>query len=181
MFWAGACLAQETGFYLGGALGQASYREACHDFDALVGAAGAFNCISKEASAGKAFAGWRFHRYIAAEISYIDYGEAKGQGSVGGATVNATVHTKAAGVSGLGILPLGDSFSAYGRLGLLRTRTASSASGAVTANSEHDQTELHVGIGGMVLLGRGWSLRGEFERANDSKVDLGSLGVQYQF
>ena len=40
---------------------------------------------------------------------------------------------------------------------------------------------MHVGIGGMFLLGRGWSLRAEFERVNDSKIDLSTLGMQYQF
>ena len=179
---AAPALAQETGFYIGGALGQSSYRDACRDFDSLVGGTeGAFNCISKEATAAKAFAGWRFYRYLAAELSYIDYGEAKGQGSVNGATVNATSHVKAGGLSALGILPLGERLSMYGRLGLLQTKTRSHASGAATADAEHSELEMHVGIGGLVQLGRGFALRLEFERVNDSKIDLSTLGVQYQF
>jgi hypothetical protein len=63
---------------------------------------------------------------------------------------------QAAGLSGLGILPLGERLSVFGRLGLLQTRTQSKATGAVTAESN-------------------------LERVNDSKIDLGSLGVQYQF
>jgi OmpA-OmpF porin, OOP family len=174
-------LAQETGFYVGGALGQSSFRKACRDFDELVASQGSFNCISHEASAGKVFGGWRFHRYLAAELSYIDYGEAKATATLGTASVMASSKVQAAGLSGLGILPLGDRLSVFGRLGLLQTRTQSKATGAAAAESDHSELEMHVGIGGMLLLGRGWSLRLEFERVNDSKIDLSTLGAQYQF
>ena len=174
-------LAQETGFYVGGALGQSSFRKACRDFDELVAAQGAFNCISHEASAGKVFGGWRFHRYLAAELSYVDYGEAKGTATLGAASVMASSKVQAAGLSGLGILPLGERLSVFGRLGLLQTRTQSKATGAALAESNHSELELHVGIGGLLQLGRGFALRLEFERVNDSKIDLSTLGVQYQF
>lgn len=174
-------LAQDTGFYVGGALGEASYREACRDFDTLVGVEGAFNCASKQATAGKVFAGWRFHRFLAAELSYIDYGEVKATGTVAGAAVTATSAVKAAGISVLGMLPLGESFWVYGRLGLLQTRISSKAQGAVVANSDSGETEPHVGIGGMLQLSRGWALRAEYERVNDTRIDLSTLGVQYRF
>ena len=174
-------LAQETGIYAGGALGQASYREVCRDFDALVGAAGAFGCSSQQDTAGKVFAGWRFHRFLAAELSYIDYGEVKATGTVAGAAVSATSAVKAAGISALGMLPVGESFWVYGRLGLLQTRISSKAQGAVVANSDTGETEMHVGIGGMLQLSRSWALRAEYERLNDTRIDLSSLGVQYRF
>jgi hypothetical protein len=173
-------LAQDTGFYVGGALGQASYREVCRDFDALVGVQGAFGCSSQQDTAGKVFAGWRFLRYLAAELSYIDYGEVKAQGAVGGARVTATSSVKAAGISALGILPLGERISVFGRLGLLQSKTHTQSAGAASAGN-HGETELHVGIGGMAQLGRGWALRLEFERLNDTRIDLSSLGVQHLF
>lgn len=178
---ASPALAQDAGFYVGGALGQASYREVCRDLDVLVGVAGAFGCSSEQDTAGKVFAGWRFHRFLAAELSYIDFGEVKATGTVAGAAVTATSAVKAAGISALGMLPLGDSFWVYGRLGLLQTRISSKAQGAVVANSDSGETELHVGIGGMLQLSRGWALRAEYERVNDTRIDLSTLGVQYRF
>jgi OOP family OmpA-OmpF porin len=174
-------LAQDSGFYVGGAIGQASYREACADFNRLVGVPGAFTCTSREDTAGKVFAGWRILRYLAAEISYIDYGEVTAPGTVGGAAVTATSSVKAAGISALGIVPLGERLSIFGRLGLLQSKTRTQSSGAVTTADNHDEIEVHVGVGGMVQLGRGWALRAEFERLNDSKIDLTTLGAQYQF
>jgi OmpA-OmpF porin, OOP family len=173
--------AQDTGWYLGGAVGHASYREACADFNAVAAPAAPFECTSKEHAAGKAFAGWRFHRMLAVELSYLDFGEAKGEGAAGGAPVNATTHVKAAGISALGFVPLGERFSVFGRLGIVNTRATSRASGAVAAEDERKEEEMHVGIGGLLKLSRGWALRLEFERVNDSKIDLTSFGAQYLF
>lgn len=181
LFASSAALAQETGVYVGAAIGQASYREACRDFDTLIGISGAFSCSSEQATAGKVFAGWRFHRFLAAELSYIDYGEAKASTTVAGAVVNATTAVKAAGISALGMLPLGESLWVYGRLGLLQTHTTSKAQGAVVASSDHGETELHTGVGAMFQISRGWALRAEYERVNDSRIDLSSVGVQYRF
>jgi len=174
-------LGQDTGFYVGGSLGEASFREACRDFDSLVGVAGAFGCSSKQDGAGKLFAGWRVLRYVAAEVSYINYGEVKAQGVVGGATVTATSSVHAAGVSALGIVPLGDRYWLLARLGLLQSRTSMRASGAVNASQDHGETELHVGIGALAQLGGRWAMRVEYERLNDTRIDLSTLGVQYQF
>src|SRR5262245_27938440 len=127
----GQTLAQETGVYVGLSLGQASYREACHDFARVGGNAGAFNCVSKEDTAGKVFAGWRFHRNLAAELSYIDYGEARETGSVGGAPLPASTKSKAAGVAALGILPVSGGFSAFVKLGLLEVRNHTTVGTAV--------------------------------------------------
>ena len=173
--------AQETGVYVGAAIGQASYREVCRDFDTLVGVAGAFGCSSQQDGAGKLFVGWRFLRYLSAELSYIDYGEVKAQGAVGAAPVAATSRVKAAGISALGIVPLGERFSAFARLGLLQSKVRAQSAGAVSAANDHGETELHVGVGAMAHLGRGWALRAEYERLNDTRIDLSTLGVQYQF
>jgi hypothetical protein len=180
----GACspvLAQDTGFYVGGSLGEASFREVCRDFDSLVGVSGAFSCSSKQDGAGKLFAGWRFLRYLAAEVSYINYGEVKTQGTVGGATVTATSSVQAAGVSAVGSVPLGDRYWLLARLGLLQSKTSMRSTGAVTASQDHGETELHVGIGALAQLGRRWAMRVEYERLNDTRIDLSTLGVQYLF
>jgi OmpA-OmpF porin, OOP family len=181
--WA-ACspaLAQDTGFYAGAALGQSSYREGCADFNRVAGTGGtAFTC-TREDTAGKLFAGWRFLRYLAAEVSYIDYGEAKATSAVAGAPATGTTKVKAAGISALGILPVGERFSILGRLGLLQVNTRTQVSGAVSGLEDDDETEMHVGIGALYQFSGGWGMRVEYERLNDTKIDLFSLGVQYRF
>ena len=179
--WAGACLAQETGFYLGAAVGNASYREACADFNRLAGQADAFGCTSSEDTAQKVFGGWRFHRHLAAEAFYVDYGEAKSSGAAGGAASAATSKVKAAGLAALGILPLGDSLSVYGRLGLASVDIRTQLEGGAAASDDRDETELVAGIGALFSFSRSWGLRLEYERLNDTKIDLISLGVQYLF
>jgi len=181
MFFAGACLAQETGFYLGVGIGNASYREACADFNRMVGVANAFGCTSSEDTAQKAFGGWRFNRYFAAELSYVDYGEAKGSGSVNGAAATASTKVKAAGLSALGLLPLGDRLWVYGRLGLSLVKTRTQVEGGAAAVEDDDETELQIGIGALFDLTRDWGIRLEYERLNDTKIDLISLGLQYRF
>jgi len=171
--------AQDTGFYVGGAAGQSSYRAICLDFDNMVGVSGAFDCQTREATGGKVFAGWRFHRYFAAELSYLDFGKARLAGTVPGGSVEGTTTAKAAGLSLVGFIPVGDQLSLFGRLGGLQTQTNATLNGA--GQPSRDETEIHTGIGGLYQLGRRWALRAEYERASDIKVDLISLGVQYRF
>jgi OOP family OmpA-OmpF porin len=181
MSWAGACLAQETGVYAGLAVGNSSYREACADFNRLAASAAAFSCTSSEDTAFKAYVGWRFHANLAAEVSLVDFGEAKGSGTIGGAPVTAISRVQGAGLAALGILPLAERVSLFGRLGLLQVKTRTQLEGASGAIETDDETELHVGIGGMFHLARGFGLRLEYERLNDTKIDLISLGLQYRF
>jgi OOP family OmpA-OmpF porin len=181
MFWAGACLAQDTGIYLGAGIGYASYREACADFNRLVGSTSTFGCTTSEDTGLKAFLGWRFHRYLAAELSYVDYGEAKSTAATAGGGAIASSKVKSAGLSALGILPLGERLSVFGRLGMAEVKARTQIEGALAAVEDDDETELIVGIGGLFNLTRQWGVRLEYERLNDTKIDLISIGVQYRF
>ena len=178
---ASAAPAQDTGLYIGAAAGQSSYRDMCHDAEVMAGSPGAFDCLHKEATGAKAFAGWRFHRNLAVEFSYIDFGQARASGTVGGAEVTATTSAEAAGLSALGFLPLREQLWVFGRLGLLGSRVSSRTEGAVSTQDNHTETELHVGIGALFQLGRDWGIRAEYERMNETRIDLISLGAQYRF
>lgn len=177
----GTAVAQDTGIYVGAAAGEASYREVCNDASTLVGTAASVVCLHKEDVGIKGFVGWRFYRYLAAELSYIDFGSVSASGSASGGAVTATTKAKAAGVSALGFLPLGERLSIFGRLGLLQSRVSTKSEGTVVAQDEHGETELHVGIGAQFNLSGRWALRGEYERMNDTRIDLISLGAQYRF
>ena len=75
--------AQDSGFYLGGALGQSKFKEWCDTGGSTTASLPA--CDSKDTS-WKILGGYRFNRYIAAEATYIDWGE-----------VTATVRNNATG------------------------------------------------------------------------------------
>ena len=171
--------AQDPGFYVGAAAGQSSYREICRDFDSIVGASGAFDCQTREATGGKLFAGWRLHRNLALELSYFDFGKARTTGTVSGAQAEGTMTTKAAGLSAVGLLPVTEDLWIFGRLGGLQTQTRSTLNGAGLAS--RDETEIHTGIGGLWQLSRRWAARLEYERSSDIKIDFISLGVQLGF
>jgi OOP family OmpA-OmpF porin len=171
--------AQETGIYVGAAVGQSSYREICRDFDSIAGAAGAFNCETREATGGKLFAGWRFHRNLAVELSYFDFGKARTTGTVSGAEAEGKMTTKAAGLSAVGMLPVSEELWVFARLGGLQTQTRSTLNGVDLAS--HGETEIHTGIGAMYQFSRRWAARLEYERSSDVKIDFISLGAQYRF
>jgi len=180
-FGPSVALAQETGIYVGAAVGSASYHEVCHDASLLINAEGAIQCLHKEDTGSKLFGGWRFHRYFAAELSYIDFGSVSAPGAIGGVPVTSTTKAKAFGVSALGILPLGDRLSIVGRLGVQRSRVETDIEGAATKQEDKNDNELHVGIGGTFQLSRGWALRAEYERMNQTRIDLTTIGAQYRF
>lgn len=98
--------------------------------------------------------GYRFSPYLAAEVGYVDFGKFNYHSSVS-APANDSVSGdfKAHGITAaaVGILPLRDRLSAYGKLGLIAAHselTGSSSAGAVAvSNNSHDSTGLLTGAG----------------------------------
>src|SRR5688572_13545698 len=58
----------DSGFYVGGALGQAEFRDGCE------GLPSPSTCDAKDI-AWRVLGGWQLNRYFAAEIAYTDFGE----------------------------------------------------------------------------------------------------------
>jgi len=89
------------------------------------------------------FGGYRFNRYFAAELAYLDGGKAHGPR----VQTRATVHTTGAIASGIAELPLGDRFSVFGRLGAIAWEWESVGVG-------DDGIDPHYGIGSGFSLGQ---------------------------
>jgi OmpA-OmpF porin, OOP family len=153
----GGALAQmqsdERSFYLGGALGANDDSE----------------------SAWRLLGGYRAHRNLALELGYADLGDM----TIGGNTVNS----EAWEVSGLGILPLSEAFSAYGRLGFYR---GEARGGGITENN----TDLTFGVGAQYDVNRNIGVRLEWQRYTDfgggalgrvSDQDVVWLNAVYRF
>jgi opacity protein-like surface antigen len=166
-------VAQETGFYLGGSIGQMEAEGDCPS---------AFSCDLKD-SAWKVFAGYRVNRHLAIEGTYADWGEISVRTTAAGVPVTGMSEQTGWGVAGLGILPLGDRFSLFGKLGVMvgERETRVGAPGFPSVVDSDDGSELHFGFGAGFNFTRNLGLRAEWERLEDSEIDVVSIGLQYRF
>lgn len=115
--------------------------------------------------------GYEFNRFAAAELSWVGAGEsfARTQAITGG-TRTDTVANHFWLVSGVGTYPVTESFSAYGRLGMLKwTGNAISTTGAGTG--EIDGFEPCYGLGVALTFNDGM-LRLEYDRATVLDEDI---------
>lgn len=113
---AGSAAAQDRGAYLGGSGGIVQYKESCAGLSAP--------CDDKD-PAWRLFAGYRFSRHFSAELAYADLGEVTSGG--------AAASTKAFDVSALLSFPVAQGLSAFGRLGVYRSRVKAPAAGETSS------------------------------------------------
>jgi OOP family OmpA-OmpF porin len=167
-----AVFAQESGFYLGGALGQATFKGFCVD-DPIV-----LTCDEKD-TAWKLLGGYRFNRYVAIEGTYVDFGEVSGTVNFASGPRAVPLSQTGMGIAGVGSIPFTPQFALFGKAGFLRTEqeTPASASG----NTKRNETELHYGLGLKFAFTPSWVARGEWERTDKTEVEMLSVGVEYRF
>ncbi|MDP1924000.1 MAG: TonB-dependent receptor [Thiobacillus sp.] len=184
--------AADTGFYVGGSLGQSKIDISASDIDAELASAGYPSSTSVDDSdtGWKLFAGYRIMKYLAVEGAYTNLGEASANSIITAppGVVNATVEGEAWTVSALGILPIGDKFSLFGRLGVNIWNVDVSATGTnsgatATVAGSDDGTDMVYGVGAAYRFTDNLSLRGEWERYDfgDTDVDLLSAGISWDF
>jgi OOP family OmpA-OmpF porin len=177
-----AVLAQDARFYIGGSFGQAEANGFCDDLQTIATGFGSVSSCDEKDSAWKFFGGYQFNPNFAVEASYFDYGSVSASGQFLGTPISVSGDVSAFGIAALGILPLGNNFSLFGKLGLLRTEVDAAASVLGAAGSEsEDETGLHFGVGVMFDLGRNFAIRAEWERNDEVEVDMMSIGIQVRF
>ena len=169
-----------AGIYLGGALGQATFKEWC----TTGGTPNAsFNSCKDSDSAWKLLGGYRFNRYFAIEASYIEWGEVTANVNLG---VPPTVIEVAAsqhsyGLAAVGTLPLAERFELFGKAGLLQNEQETRRISPNPSTFNRDETGFHYGVGAKYAFTRNWAVRGEWEKTEKLKVELLSIGVEYRF
>jgi len=174
----------DKGGYIGGAFGQSKLNDACSDVrDAMSTFFGSSVTSCDETDTGwKFLGGIQVNRNFAVEFSYIDWGKISAEGTLLGFPARITGDATSFGVAAVGILPLNDRFSLFGKAGVLMTEAeARVEAGFSSASESDDATELHIGVGALFNLTDRWQIRAEWERAQDSKLDLISVGVQFRF
>jgi hypothetical protein len=148
--------------------------------------------------------GYRFHRYFAAEIALAQYGElstkATGQLDSGSgpqpASADFTFNAQGPVFSALGILPLGEQFEVYGRVGYLianserrfSLRVNGQSGGSLSAKG--DSQHVVYGLGLAWNLNQVYTIRAEFQqldnvgqsgRTGTEDMDLIQVGLMMRF
>lgn len=172
--------AQNSNWYAGGAIGQATAKGAC---DGLTGPT--ISCDDKDTS-WKALGGYQVTPNFAVEAGYIDFGkvEARGPGGTASAKANALE------ITALGILPIAGKFSLYGKFGLYRAKTDGNVNTVTLRGSTNDtNNDTTFGFGAGFAITPRVSVRAEWQRytkvggSNTGKddIDVASIGGIFRF
>jgi OOP family OmpA-OmpF porin len=166
-------LKQDSGLYLGAAVGQAKVRNFCDDAAAV----GFPSCDEKDV-AWKLSAGYSFNRNFAVEAGYVDWGKFTfGNGALAG-----SVKAKGFELLGVASFPVYQGLSAYGKLGFVRwDADFNAAAGGASVTADEKGTELTFGLGLSYDFTNNIAARLEWQRYTDLVVDMLSIGLVYRF
>ena len=170
----------DRGGYIGGSFGQSSA-----DCEAGPGA----SCDDKDTS-WKVFGGYQINRNFAVELGYANLGEL----TITSGPNRLTAESTAWDLVGVGIFPINNQFSIYGKLGLYMATVDVSVSPSSAGDSGDDTTNgLTFGAGVRYNFTRNLGLQAEWQRygkveapsgsslTGDSDLDVMSIGLIYKF
>jgi len=219
MVAANAASAENTGLYFGltGGATSVDMGGSRQDFDESFGLPiaatlelGGLDVTGFESSLEDSDIGWnlqvgyRFNRYVAAEIGYVDLGEALYEAimtvddGVEIFPVEASFRFKSSGPTAavLGILPIGERFDAHAKAGVYfadtrfrsRLRDVDFDQNVVHDETKAGETEFFFGIGAAWNINDSYSLRVEYQRyldlgdddSGEGDVDLIGLSVLFR-
>ena len=142
----------------------------------------------------KLFGGYQLNRNLAVEGGYFDLGRFNyALNTAPPGTFNSNTRVKGLNLDLVGMLPLTEQFSVFGRVGAAyaQNRTSFTNSGFLplnNVNTSRNQTNPKVGLGLQYAISPALSLRGELERyrindpiRNRGYIDMASLGLVYRF
>jgi hypothetical protein len=165
MLLSAAARAEDSGFYLGAGIGEATQNN-----DLFHGEDTSFQWL----------AGYSFSKYFAAEAGFADGGTQ--EDSVGGLRVTSSADGTFAAI--LAKLPLGEVFAPYAKVGYVFYDAHSTvSSGPVSFSESNSDNDLLFGGGFEFRLGERLRLRAEYEkiRVPDIAFDVYTFVVAYQF
>lgn len=159
------------------------------------GATGVSSSIDKTDTAYKIQLGYRFNQNFAVEGGYVDLGKGKYSAGFTGGNANANVKASGVNIAALGILPLNESFSVFGKLGFINAKVEQTVSATGPGGSASDSVnatkwKTNWGIGATYNVNKQLGIRFEYEqfsklgdsnKTGESDVNLLSAGVVYKF
>jgi OOP family OmpA-OmpF porin len=189
--------AVESGWYAGASIGQSGA-----DIDdqritrSLLGSGFATTSMNEDerSAAGKIFGGYQFNPYVALEGGYFNLGKFGYTASTSPAgSLSGDIRLQGLNLDVVGILPLNDKFSVFGRVGVIhaQARDNFSSTGLVNrpaSSPRQNDTGYKFGAGVQYAFTDRLALRGEVERyrindaiGNKGDVDMATVGLVYRF
>lgn len=190
-------MADDSGLYIGGNIGQS---RATIDEERIINslAGEGFTTTGFEDDnrdlGFKLFGGYQFNKYLALEGGYFDLGkfDFTATGLPPG-TLSGNIKIKGVNLDLVGILPITEKFSAFGRVGANYAKVEDSfvGSGSLTVrnpNPTERDTNYKLGLGLQYAFNDALAMRVEAERyriddavGNDGDIDLISAGLVFRF
>ena len=167
-----ALSARAEGLYIGGNVGGSNYRG-----DPIGGLD-----TDRSGTAYELYGGYSFNPYFGLETGYADLGHFNGDGG--------RLRARGLFFDAVGTYPLGNNFSALGRVGVFTGRLTQQLSDAAPNGPSYDTgsgTSYKLGAGLQYDISKSIALRGEWERYRFNAIDsnpntnLFSVGVNYRF
>lgn len=190
-------VADDTGWYAGANLGRsgATIDNARITSSLLGGGLSTSSITNDDRSTGyKLFGGYQFNRNFAVEGGYFDLGNfGYTANTVPLGTLDGRIKLKGLNLDLVGILPITEKFSVFGRAGLnyANARDSFTGTGAVSVinpNPHKRDTNYKFGVGLQYAFTDALAVRGEVERyrindavGNKGDIDLVSVGLIYRF
>ena len=187
----------DTGWYVGANIGQSNANiDNANITSNLLGSGFATTSISNDDSdtAYKLFGGYKFNRNFALEGGYFDLGRfGFSATTVPAGTLHGNIKLKGLNLDAVGILPVNEKFSAFGRVGLNHAEAKDSFSGTgavnvLNSNPSKRDTNIKFGAGLQYDFNPAFGMRAEAERyriddavGSKSDVDVLSVGLVYRF
>jgi OOP family OmpA-OmpF porin len=169
----------DKGFYIGATVGQSKVKDFCSGISV--------SCEDTD-TALRLLGGYQFNKHFALELGYSQLGEA----SISSGGLFAKVEATAWELVAVGMLPVADRFSIYGKIGMYRADSDFGTNivlpGIPQAFSESNN-DLTFGFGLQFDISRSLGVRAEYQRYQDlggpqigeSDLDVMSIGLVYRF
>ena len=189
--------ADDSGWYAGANVGQSRAKiDDARISSGLMGSGFTTTAINDdERDIGyKVFGGYQFNKNFALEGGYFDLGKFGFTATTAPAgTLNGNIKLKGLNLDAVGILPITEKFSAFGRVGVnyAEAKDSFSGTGAVNvlnSNPSKRDTNYKFGVGLQYAFTESLAMRAEVERyrindavGNKGDIDLASVGLIYRF
>lgn len=187
--------ADDTFWYIGGNIGQSRAKiDDARIVNQLLGSATISD--DNKGNAFKLFGGYQFNKNLALEAGYFNLGEFGYTASttVPVGSLTGSIKLQGLNLDAVGMLPLADKFSVFGRLGLqyAQAKDTFSSTGAVPTptnpNPSKNALNYKAGLGAQYDFTQALGMRVEAERYriddainNKGDIDMYSLGLVYRF
>ena len=186
------------GFY---GVGEVTYSSNSLDhahFDGALLANGATGLSSEDSGSGyhwRLQGGYRFNPNFALEGGYIDFGKADYTASYNGGSAHGSLKAGGVDLAALLLLPLGDSFTVFGKLGAVAAKVDSTLTAGAPASLASSSDSVHVyepllGVGALYKVSDNVDLRADYDyvgslgksdKTGKMDANMFSLGIAYNF